>query len=122
SRWVAVAEDCVDAQIERRAARQRHALARALLAEDAGEIGIEPFRIVAGDPRRGAGEVGGVEPGLLRLAQRRWCEARAVGKGGDRRAIELALEPQHAEHRRAWALILHDVAARGAPAQRVVDQ
>jgi len=109
-------------QIERRAARQRLALGYSLLAEHASEMGIEPLRIVARDPGRGAGEVGCREPRPLLRAQRRRRKAPTVGARRDRVAIELALEPQHAEDRRARALVAHDVGARGPPAQRIVNQ
>ena len=121
-RRLAVALERVDAQIERRAARQRRALRRAFLAEHAREIRIEPFRIVAGDPGRRASEVGRVEACAFRLVERRRRMARAVGEPRNRRDIEPALEPQHAEHRCAWPVIAHDVRARRAPAQRVVDE
>ena len=44
---VAVALERVDAQIDRRAAGKRRAFLGAVVAEHRGEIGIEPFRIVA---------------------------------------------------------------------------
>ncbi len=119
---VALALERIDAQIERRAARQRRALGGALLAERAGEMRIEPFGIVAGDRRRRAVEARGIEPGALVVAQRRRRKARAVGEPRDRRRIELALEPQHAEQHGARALIAHDIGARRPPAQRVVDE
>jgi hypothetical protein len=46
----------IDAQIERRAACERRALGGALLAEHTGKMRIEPLRIIAGNPRRRAGE------------------------------------------------------------------
>ena len=49
-------------------------------------------------------------------------KAAAIGARRDRFAVELALEPQHAEQHRARVLITHDVGTRGAPAQRIVDE
>ena len=119
---VAVGLERIDAQIERSAARQRRAFGGALFAEHLGEIRVEPFRIVAGDPRRGICQIGGGEPRPLAFAQGRRRKTSAVGERPDRIGIELALEPQHAERDRARAPLAHDVRARGAPAQRVVDQ
>ena len=106
----------IDPQIERGAARQRHTFGDALVTEYAGEMGIEPLRIVARDPGRSAREIGGPEPRPLLRAQRRRRKAPTVGTRGDRIAIELALEPQHAEHGRARTLVTHDMGARGTPA------
>ena len=53
---------------------------RAVVAEDAREMRVEPFRIIAGDMRRRAADVGGVEPRALVVAQRlraRSCEPSA---------------------------------------------
>ena len=55
----------VDPQIERRAARQRRGFGYALSAEDAGEIGIEPLRVIARDPRRRTAEIGRAQPRAL---------------------------------------------------------
>ena len=118
---VALALERVDAQVERRARGERGALLRALVAEGAGEGGIEPFRIIAGDMRRRGGEIAGREPRALVLAQRLRREARAVGELADRLGIEPALAPEHAEHGGARRLGAHQIRARGAPAQRVVD-
>src|SRR5262249_23998886 len=84
--------------------------------------GIEPLRIVAGDPGRSAGEVGRGEPRPLVRAQRRRRKTPTVGTRRDRIAIELALEPQHAEDGRARTLFAHDVGARGPPGQRIVTE
>ena len=48
--------------------------------------------------------------------------ARAVGEPRNRRGIEPALEAEHAEHRCARPIIAHDVRARRAPAQRIVNE
>ena len=89
----------VDAQIERRAARERRALRGPLVAEHARKMRIEPFRIVAGDMRRRAVEEIGRTSACARLRQRLGRKAPAVGKPRDRLGIEPALEPQHAEQR-----------------------
>src|SRR5262249_12712681 len=94
-----------------RAARQRLALSYALLAEHAGKVGIEPLRIVAGDPGRSTGEVGCGEARPLFRAQRRRRKAPTVGTRRDRMAIQLALEPQHAEHGR-WSPMIWAPEAR----------
>ncbi len=83
---------------------------------------IEPFRIVARDPRRRAVEAGGVEPRALGIGQRRRRKAAAIGKLRDRGDIELALEPQHAEQHRARGVLAHHERRRGLAAQRVVEQ
>src|SRR5262249_7446466 len=87
-----------------------------------GETGTEPLRVVAGDPGRSAVETGGVEARALVRGERRRGETPAVGERRDRTGIELALEPQHAERDRARARLPPDVGARGAPAQRVIDE
>ena len=72
-----------------------------LLAEHAGEIGIEPFRIVARDPGRRARQVGGLEPCALGLVSGAARMTHAVGQPRDRGGVEPTLEAEHAEHGRA---------------------
>src|SRR5262244_281632 len=125
SRWASASRAASGSALRpltRRSSGARLALGYALLAEHAGEMRIEPLRIVARDPGRSAGEVGCREPRPLLRAQRRRRKAPTVGARRDRVAIELALEPQHAEDSRARVLVAHDVDARGAPAQRIVNQ
>src|SRR5262249_60847447 len=110
----------IDPQIERSAARQRRTFGDALVTEYAGKMRIEPLRIVARDPGRSAREIGGGEPRPLLRAQRRRRKAPTVGTRCDPIALELALEPQHAEHGRARALAAPDVGARGPAAGRGV--
>ena len=114
--------ECVDPQIERRTSCKRGALCGTLLAEHPGKLRIEPFRIVADDPGRGAIETGRSEPRLLLRAQRRRSKAPAIGERRDRIGIELALEPQHSQGDRARALVSHDVGARRPPAKRVINE
>ncbi len=119
---VAVALERVDAQIERRAARERGALGGALGAEHTLEMRIEPFRIIAGHPGRRTLEIGGIEACTLRRRSAARRKAPAIRQRRDRSAVELALEPQHAEHDGARAALPHDMGARRPPAQRVIDQ
>ncbi len=113
----------VDAQIERRALGERGALGRALVAEHRGEMGVEPFRIVAGDMSRRAFEAGGLEPGALVVGQRRRGEAAAVAQAGNGvSALLPAGEPQRAEQHGAGIVPAHHIARRGTPAQRVMHQ
>ncbi len=112
----------VDAQIERRAAGERGALRRALGAEHAGKVRIEPFRIVAGDPGRRARE----RPTFKRRAfvrlERGRRMATAVEEARDRVHIELALEPQHAERQGARPVGAHQASRRGLAAHHIVDE
>src|SRR5207249_3019769 len=62
--------DRVDPQIEWRACRQRCGFGYALLAEDAGEMGIEPLRVIARDPRWRTGETVHQAPILERIRRR----------------------------------------------------
>ena len=78
----------VDAQIERRARRERRALLGPLLAEGRGELRIEPFGIVAEHMRRGAFEARGAQPRVLLVGERRRREARAVAQLRDRVGID----------------------------------
>ena len=112
----------VDAQVERRARGQRRAFRDALVAEGRGKLRIEPFRIVARDPRRRAVEARGIEPRALRFGERRRRKAAAVGQVRDRAEVELAFQPQHAEQRRARRALAHDEGRRRLAAQRVVEQ
>src|SRR5271166_6442976 len=104
-RGFAVRLERIDAQIERRAGSQRRTLGGAILTECAGEMRIEPLRIVAGDPGRGILQIGSVEPRLLLSAQWGWSEPRAVGKRSDGLTAKPAFEAQHAEHERAGRLL-----------------
>ena len=61
-RLLARALEKVDAQIKRRPLRQRPALVGGLVAEARLELARQPFGIVSRDMRRGAGEIGSVEP------------------------------------------------------------
>src|SRR5262249_52143861 len=108
--------------LTRRSSGARLATAYAPLAEHGDSVGIDPLRIVAGDPGRSAGEVGRGEARPLFRPQRRRRKTPTVGPRRDRIAIELALEPQHAQYGRARALVAHDVGARSAPAQRIVNE
>ena len=121
-RRLALAFERVDPQVERRAARQRGAFGGALIAEHARERRIEPFGIVAGDPRRRAGEVGCIEPCALLVTQRGGRKACAVGKARDCGGVELAFEAEHAEHDRARRVGAHHEGGRGLAPQRVVDE
>ena len=112
----------IDAQVERRARGQRRAFRDALVAEGRGKLRIEPFRIVARDPRRGAVEVRGIEPRALPVGERRRRKAAAVGQARDRVEVKLALQPQHAEQRRARRALAHHEGRRRLAAQRVVQQ
>ena len=121
-RVLALSLDVVDAQIKRRPARKRGALGGALVAEHAGEIRIEPFRVIAGHPGRRTLEIGRRKPRQLVRAQRLRRKASAIRQRGNGIGLELALEPQHAEQDRARARVAHDMDAGRTPAQRVVDQ
>ena len=112
----------VDPQIERRARRQRRTLRGALVAEGAREMRIEPFGIVAGHPGRRAVEARRLEPRALFVGERRRRMRAPVGKPRDRRGIEIAFEPQHAEHHRARRVGAHDECRGSLAAQRVVGQ
>src|SRR5262249_17906105 len=90
--------------------------------EYAGEMGIEPLRIVARDPGRSAREIGGPEPRALFRPQRRRRKAPPLRTPRDPIANEHSPQPQHAEHGRARTLVTHDMGARGTPAQRIVNQ
>src|SRR5205085_2623248 len=70
----------VGAKVERRAGGQRRTLLGALVAEHAGEMRIEPFRIIASHVRRRAGKIGGSKPRAFGLGQRRRGMAGAVGQ------------------------------------------
>ena len=120
---VAVALERVDAQIERRAARERRALLRPLVAEHAGEMRIEPFRIVAGDMRRRARRGSRVEPRPLGVGQRRAANgARRRRAGRSRRHRACARAAACRARTARGAVVAHHIGARRAPAQRVVDQ
>ena len=121
-RLVAIALDVVDPQIKRRSARKRGTLGGALLAKHAGEIRIEPFRVIAGHPGRRTREIGRRKPRQLVRAQRLRRKASAIRQSRDGIGLELALEPQHAEQDRARARVAHDMDAGRTPAQRVIDQ
>ena len=112
----------VDAQIDRRARRQRGPLLRALLAEDARKMRIEPFRIIARNVRRRAGQRGVFQRGTLGLRQRLRRKARSVEQFCDRFAIKPAFELEHAEQHSPRRGFAHDIGAGGAAAQRVVDE
>ena len=121
-RLLALGLERVDPQVERRAGGERRAFLRALLAEHAGEMRIEPLRIVAGDMGRRTIECRRREPRPLGLREQRRCEARAIGKPRDRVEVEPAFELEHAEEDRARRLLAHEERRRRAPAQRVVDE
>src|SRR5262249_47511704 len=89
--------ESIDPQVERGAAAERHPFGHALLAKDTREMGIEPLRIIAGDPGRSAGEIGRAEACALVGSQWRRRKASAVGTRGNRLTVELALEAQHAK-------------------------
>src|SRR4029077_2611761 len=57
---------------------------------------------------------------LLRLAQGRGREARAVGEPRDRADVHAALEPQHAEQHGARRVLAHQESRRRLAAQRVI--
>ena len=95
----------------------------ALLAEHAGEMRIEPFRIVAGDMRRRAGERRRREPRALRVASAapaRSARRRRAAQWRRRRARARAPACRAATARGVSAPITK--AARRTPAQRVVDE
>ncbi len=83
---------------------------------------LKPFRIIAGDPRRRTGEIGGVELVVLLLAQRCGRIARTIGQLTNRIGIEPALALEHAEQDRARGLGAHDPGARRTPPQRVINE
>ncbi len=118
---LARAEKRIDPHIERRAAGERGAFRGAFVTEDPRQIGIEPFRIVARDMGRRAGERA-AKRRRLRCRQRRGRVARAVAQRRDRRDIEPALAMQHADQHRARARLAHEPGGRRFAAQRVVDQ
>ena len=118
---LAIGLERIDPQVERRAAGERRAFGCALLAEHGGEMGVEPFRIVAGDPGRRAIEGGGFERGALGRLERGRRMAGAVAQPRDGVRLELALEAQHAEHQGARAAVAHQERGRGLAAQRVID-
>src|SRR5262245_25233736 len=95
---VAAALERVDTQVERRAARQRRAFGDTIVAECTREMRIEPFRIVARNPRRRAVKAWRRKPRALRLAQGAGRMAAILNEARDRGKIELALERQHAQH------------------------
>ena len=74
-----------------------------VIAEHAGEMRIEPFRIIAGDVRGRAGHVGGIETLAFVVAQSLGRVLRAVRELGDRLAVEPTLALEHAEQNRARA-------------------
>ena len=121
-RLVALRLQRIDPQVERRARRERRRLCRTLVAENAGEMRIEPFRIVAGNPRGSTSEIGRAEPRALVLRQRVGRETRAVGEPRDQLGVEVAFKTQHAEDGRAWRLGAHHKGGGGLAAQRVIDQ
>jgi len=73
---VALAAKRIDPKVKRRAARQRGTLGRAVVAEDAGEIRIEPFRIIALYGGGRANETTGRERCQLGGSERRWRKPR----------------------------------------------
>ena len=110
---LAIGLEGVDAQIERRAAGEPRPLLGPLRAEYLGEMWVEPFRIIAGDPGRrardgGAFARGTLERGTLRGLERGGRMARAVAQARDRLHVELALQPQHAEHQIARLIPAHE--------------
>jgi len=110
------------AEVERRATRHRGRLGDAVVAEHLSQIWIEPFRVVAGDMRRGLLQRALRERGALALAQRFRREPAAVAQRGDGVGVHAAFELQHAEHACPRRVRVHDPGARGAPAQHVPDQ
>ena len=118
---LAIGLERIDAQIERRAAGERRALLRPLRAEHFGEMRVEPFRIVAGDPGRRACKRGAFERRALGRLERRRRMAGTVAQARDRLHVELALQPQHAEHQVARPLPAHEKSRRSLAAERVID-
>src|SRR5262245_33087830 len=104
---LALALEHVDAQIERGAAGEGGAFGGAVLAEAAGKMRIEPFRIIAGDPGRRIVEAGRREPRALGGGERARGMAAVLGETPDRRSVELALEGKHAERDRARGGVVH---------------
>ena len=121
-RFVARAFERVDAQIERRARGERRALLDARFSEHAKKMRIEPFRIIARDMRRRAGEIGSLERGTLGLRQRGGRKARTVERPFDRCEVVAAFELEHADEVGARRRLAHREGARRLPAQRVIDQ
>src|SRR2546426_1538714 len=114
-RLVAVGLERVDAQIERRPGGKRRPLLGALLAEGGGEMGIEPFRVIAKNVGRSAVERAAFQTLALMLAQGAGRMARAVAQRRDGRDVEPALALEHAEADRPRARLAHDP-GRGGPA------
>src|SRR6516225_3044755 len=77
-RLVSLGGERVDAQIERRAAGERSAFRRTLIAERALQMRIEPFRIVAFDVSRRTGGRAGNERRGFYLRERRRRVAAAI--------------------------------------------
>ena len=119
---VALGFQRIDAQVERRARGQCRALLRPRVAKGAGEVRLEPFRIITDNMRRRSRKVGGVQPLALVIAQRLGRVLRAAGELGNRLAVEPAFALEHAEQNRARRIGAHDPGARCAPPQRVVDE
>src|SRR5262249_28148264 len=119
---IALALERVDPQVERRPARERGRLGGAVLSESAREMWIEPLRIVAGDPRRGAVEASPLESLALLGAQRTRRVAAVLGEASDRGRVEPALEREHAERDRARGVLVHQEGGGGFAPQRVIDQ
>jgi hypothetical protein len=121
-RLVAVGFERVDAQVERRARGERHALLDAFGAEGRRKLAVEPFRIVTEDMWRRAVEARGREARALVVGERCGREARAVAQRRDRVDTHGALALEHAEQHSARLVVTHDEGGRCAPSQRVVDE
>jgi hypothetical protein len=117
---LAVGLERIDAQVERRTTCERRALGCPLHAEDVGKMRIEPLRIVARDPRRGAGERRTFKCRALRRLERRGRMAGTVAETRYGVHIELALEPQHAEHQSPRPIPAHQEGRRGLAPERVI--
>ena len=121
-RVLARADKRIDAQIERRPARQAFAFGRSFVAKNPRQIGIEPFRIIALNMRRRAGETAALECGPLCFAQRRRRIKRAAAQRIDRRNIQPALAMQHADQHSARGGVVHKRRGRGLSPQRVINE
>ena len=119
---VAIALQRVDAQIERRAAGERGGLLGALVAEHAGEIGIEPFRIVARHMRRRTGERAFGKRPRLAFGERRRREARAVGEPADRGGVWPRSSRSMPSTTARGGVLAHQEGGRRLSPQRVVDE
>ena len=115
----AIALERVDAQVDRRPAGERRALRGAVLAEHGGELGIEPFRVVAAHMGGRLAQARRAERLDLHFGRRRRREASAIGKPADGVRPHAALELEGAEQDRARRRLVHQPGRRLTPPQRI---